>query len=139
MLSQIKHIQSSNIHNLAHILDTCSLIFNSCALSKVYNPHRVTATTRAREGSPKEHRDKQKCPSETHSVTYVPGLSTLSNLSCIVAQLPPSSHPSSLTSVSLVPALHLFPPSIPFWLYGTHPFFAQSKLTYMVNMFNIVQ
>ena len=36
---------------------------------------------------------------------------------------PPSHHPSSLTSVSLVPALHLLPPSTPFWPYGTYPFF----------------
>ena len=32
-------------------------------------------------------------------------------------------NPSSLISVSLVPDLHLLPPSAPFWPYGTHPFF----------------
>ena len=62
----------------------------------------------------------QKWPCETHSVTYVPGLSTLSDLTSIDAQpppsflccpRPPSHHPSSLTSVSLVPALHLLPHS----------------------------
>ena len=37
-------------------------------------------TTRTREGGPKQHRDKQKWPRETHSVTYIPGLSTLSDL-----------------------------------------------------------
>ena len=31
-LCQITHTQSSNIHSLAHILDTCALIFSSCAL-----------------------------------------------------------------------------------------------------------
>ena len=36
---------------------------------------------------------------------------------------PPSQHPSSITSVFLVPTLHLLPPSTPFWPYGTHPFF----------------
>ena len=40
-------------------------------------------TTRAWEGGSKEHRAKQKWPCETHSVTYVPGLSTLSDLLCI--------------------------------------------------------
>ena len=47
-------------------------------------------TTRAWEGSPKEHSAKQKWLRETHSVTYVPGLSTLSDLSRIVAQPAPS-------------------------------------------------
>ena len=69
-------------------------------------------TTRAWEGGPKEHSAKQKWPRETHSVIYVTGLSTLSGLSRIVAQPPPSflcclrphsPYPSSLTSVSLVP------------------------------------
>ena len=93
-------------------------------------------TTRAREGGPKEHRVKHKWPRETRSVTYVPGLSTLSDLSFIVAQpplsflccpRPPSQNSSSLTSVSLVPALHLLPPSTPFWPYDTHPFFSHAQ------------
>ena len=59
--------------------------------------------------------------------------STVSDLSRIDAQpppsflccpRPPSRHPSSPTSVSLVPALHLLPPSTPFWPYDTHPFFS---------------
>ena len=41
--------------------------------------------------------------------------------------MPPSHHPRSLTSVSLVPALHLLLPSTPFWPYGTHPFFPHSQ------------
>ena len=40
---------------------------------------------------------------------------------------PPPHHPSSLTSVSLVPDLHLLPPSTPFWPYGTHPFFPHAQ------------
>ena len=77
-------------------------------------------TTRAREAGTKEHRAKQKWPRETHSVTYVLGLSNLSNLSRIDVQpppsflccpRPPSHHPSILTSVSLVPALHLLMPN----------------------------
>ena len=94
-------------------------------------PHHVTAS----HSSPGyNHQSKgrrsertqgkaSKCPRETHFVTYASGLPTLSYLSHIVAQpppsflccsRPPSHHPSSLTSVSLIPALHLLPPSTPF-------------------------
>ena len=136
--------QSSNIHPLAHILDICALIFSSCALFTVY-PNRImkrhptplqVITTIAWEGGPKEHRAKQNWPRETHSVTYVPGLSTLFGLSRIDAQhpqsflscpRPPTHHPSRLTSVSLVPTLHLLPPSTPFWSYDTHPFFPHAQ------------
>ena len=96
MSSQINTHTIINIHPLAHILDICTLIFSGCVLFTVYpngimlrhptNPQVVT--TRAWEGGPKEHRAKQKWPHETHSVTYVPGLSTLSDLLCIVAQPP---------------------------------------------------
>ena len=73
------------IHPLAHILDTWALIFSSCPLLTVY-PNRImqrhpsplhVITTRAWEGGLKEHSAKQKWLRETHSVTYVPGLSTL--------------------------------------------------------------
>ena len=40
---------------------------------------------------------------------------------------PPSHHPSSLTSVSLVPGLHWLRPSLPFWPYGTHSLFPHSQ------------
>ena len=85
-------------------------------------------TTRAREGGPKEHRTKQKWQRATHSVTCVSGLSTLFDLSRIDPQPPPSfhccpitpsHHPSSLTSVFLVPALHLHQPSTFLMPYGT--------------------
>ena len=65
-------------------------------------------TTRSREGGPKEHRAKQKWPRETQSVTCAPRLSTLSYISRIVAQpppsfiycpRPPSHHPSNQTSI----------------------------------------
>ena len=97
MSSQITHTQSSSIHSLVHILDTYSFIFSICALSTA-SPNRImywhpsplqVITTRAREGSSKEHRAKQKRMHETHSVTYVPGLSTLFYLLHIVAQPPP--------------------------------------------------
>ena len=94
---------------------------------------------------------KQKWPCETHSDTYVLGLSTLSDLMCIDAQpplpflccpRPPSHHPSSLTSVSLIPTLHLLSPSILFWPYDTHPFFPHaqtisilSDLLYLLTLF----
>ena len=106
-----------NILPLAHILDICALIFSSCASFTVdpthimqWHPtplHVITAS--AWEGGPKEHRAKQKWSRETHSVTYVPGLSIVSDLSRVVAQPQPSflccprlpsHHPSSLTSVS---------------------------------------
>ena len=67
-----------------------------------------------------------------HLYTTSPGLSTISDLSWIDAQPPPSflccprpssRRPSSLTSVTLVPTLHLLPPSTPFRSYGTHPFY----------------
>ena len=133
-----------NIHPIAHILDICDLIFSSCSLSTVYanrimqrhpTPLQVI-TPRARKGGPKEHRTKLNWRRETHSVTYVPGLSTLSDLSRIEAQpppsflccpRPPSHHPSSRTSVSLILALHLLPLSTPFWPYDTHPFFPHAQ------------
>ena len=86
------HIKSDNthtiinIHHLAHILDICALIFSSSALFAVSSNHIIwrhptplqVITTRARVGGPKEHRAKQNWPLETHSVTYVPGLTTVS-------------------------------------------------------------
>ena len=47
--------------------------------------------------------------------------------SFICCPRPPSHHPSSITSVSIVPALHLLPLSIPFWPYDNHPFFPHAK------------
>ena len=124
MSSRIKHTVIT-IHPLAHILDTWALIFSSCALFTVH-PNRISLplhviTTRAREGSPKEHSAKQKWPRETRLVSYVPGLSTLFDLPRIVAQPSPSflccpsHHPSSLTSVSLVPVPHWLRPSTLFF------------------------
>ena len=39
----------------------------------------------------------------------------------------PAHNPSSQTSVSFVPALHLLPTSTPFWPYDTHPFFPHAQ------------
>ena len=83
MSSQITHTQSSNTHPLAHITDTCPFIFSSCTIFTVY-PNRIIfrhpsllqmKTTRPWEGGLKEQMAKHEWPSETHSVTYVPGLS----------------------------------------------------------------
>ena len=67
----------------------------------------------------------------THSVTYIPGLSSPSDLSesirasTVFPLLPTATLIlwTILTSVSLAPAIHLLPPSTPFWPYGTPPFF----------------
>ena len=112
-------------------------MFSSCSLSSLSQPHHVTASHpspvenhQSNGGQSERQRAKKKWLCETHSVTYV--LGTFSNLLRIDEQPPPSflccprlasHHPSSLTSVSIVLALHLLPPSTPFWPYGTHPFF----------------
>ena len=82
----------------------------------------------------KEQRGQAKMAtwnSFSYIIMYQLGLSTLSDLSRLDLQPPPSflycarphsHHPSSLTSVSLLPALQLLPPSAPFWPYGTPPF-----------------
>ena len=141
MSSQITHTQSSIRHPLAHILDNCSFIFSSCTIFTLYpncilyrypTPLLVIIII-AREGSPKEHRAKQKWPRETQSVTYAPGLSTHSNLSCIFVQpppsfpccpRPPSHYPSKPQSTS-------HPPSNYFC--HQHPFFPYAQ-TYPENI-----
>ena len=66
----------------------------------------------------------------------VPGLSTFSDLRALTRNLHRHSsavqghlqhHPSSLTSISLVVAIHLLPPSTPFWPYATHTFFPHAQ------------
>ena len=44
-----------------------------------FSLHSMASPRKAREGGPKEHRAKQKWPREANSVTYAPGLSTLSH------------------------------------------------------------
>ena len=87
-------------------------------------------------GRPKDHKAKQKCLHKTNSNTHVPGLCTFSYLSRIAAQPQPSflcfsrtppHQPSSPTSVYLVPALYVHPPSTPFLPFGTHPFFPDAN------------
>ena len=86
-LHQGEVVMSSQItHHLAHILDTCALIFCSCAHFTVY-PNRITQrhptsvqviTTRARKSGSKEYRAEQKWPHP--SVICSPGLSTIFHL-----------------------------------------------------------
>ena len=110
MSSQITLTQASNIHLVTHILEICFLISSCCVLFSVY-PNRIMSrhptplqviTTRAREGGPKEHMAKQKWPLETHSLTFAPGLSTLSYLSRIVSQSQPS---FSVSKATLIPSI----------------------------------
>ena len=79
MSSQITHTQLSNIHSLAHILDICSLMFNSCVLFSLFQRHHVTASHpcpsdhhQRWEGSPKDHSSKQKWASTRtlHSLQF---------------------------------------------------------------------
>ena len=93
-------------------------------------------------GRAEKHRAKQKWPRETYSVIYVPGLSTLSDLSRIDARPPPSffccprptsHHPSTPTSFSLGSALHLLRPSTPFWPYGINPLFPHAQTISIIS------
>ena len=144
------HVKSDNthtiitIHPLAHILNICALIFSSCALFTVILTASCNGITPLPRWPPEHGRAVRKNTGTgkngsvklIHLHTYVPGLFTLSDLSRIDAQpppsfvcclRPPSHHPSSLTSVSLVPDIHLLSSSTPFWPFGTHPFFPHAK------------
>ena len=118
MWSQITH--TINIHPLAKTLDTWALIFSSCGLLQFIPtgscngipPLSRWYITGAYESGPKQHRAKQKWPRE--KLSYICSR-TLHSFRSIVAQSPPSflccprppsHHPSSITSVYLVPALN---------------------------------
>ena len=94
-------------------------------------------TNRAREGGPKEHGQAKMaawnwcsyiCTRALHSFlcfTHCRAASAVIPLD--TRPRPPSHHPSSLTSVYLIPDLDLLLPSTPFWPYGTHPCFPHAK------------
>ena len=140
MSSQITHTPHNHQHTPCSTY-TYHLRFNfsSCALFTVHLTPLQVITIRAWEGCPKEHRAKQKWPNKTHSVTYVPGLSTLFYHLSIVTQPPPSflccpSLKATFTSsiqpnlvVSLIFTTPLLLPSTPFWTYSTYPFFPHAK------------
>ena len=133
MSSQIKLTHSHQDRPISPYTGHLSFDFQSLrpfqSLSQLHPSPLHVITTRAWEGGPKEHRAKQKWPRETHSVTYVPGLSTLCSLLLIAAQpppsllccpMPPSHHPSNPTQVSHLPVPHRkLRPSTSFWRYGT--------------------
>ena len=130
------HFKSDNTHTitdkhaLAHILDTCAVRFDFQLLRPFYSlsqPHHVTASnpfpgdsyhsTGGRSKRTMGQANMATINSFSHTCTRV---STLSDLSRIVSQpppsllccpSPPSQHPYSLTLVSLVPVLHLLLPS----------------------------
>ena len=64
------------------------------------------------------------CTGVLHSFTHCRAERPQSFLCCTP---PPSQHRFSLTSVYLVPAIHLLPPSTHFWPYGNHPFFPHAQ------------
>ena len=118
MSSQITHTQSSTYTPQPIYLTSVQQL---CHFYSLTQPHHVTASHpypgENHQGGLKEHRAKQKWQHETHSVTYVPGLSTLFDLSRIDVQppplffccpKPPPHHPSSLTWVYLVPLSNYF-------------------------------
>ena len=87
------------------------MIFSSCAFYSLSQPHRVTASHHSPGHNhqstgerSEEHRAKQKWRRETHSVTYVPGLSTLSDLSRIDVQ-PPCTVIPLLPKATLTPCI----------------------------------
>ena len=121
-----------NIHPLARILDICALIFSIVEPSLQLIPTASCNCIRplSRWWPPEHGRVTRKNtgPSKNGRVKLIQlhmyyGLSTLSDLLGIDAQKPPSflccprppssHHPSSLTSVPIVPVLHWLPPSTP--------------------------
>ena len=133
------HVESDNthtiinIHPLAHLLDICSLIFSSLRpFYSLSQPHHITAY----HPSPGDNNQSTGGRSERtlgpgkmaawNSFSYISTRALHSFRSfahCRVAfTVIPLLHkatftPYNLTLVSLVPALHLLPPSTPFWPY----------------------
>ena len=74
------HVKSDNTHTiittpLSHILDTCPLIFSIPTASYVTASHLSPGDNHQSTGGQSERTQCQaKWPSETHSVTYAPGL-----------------------------------------------------------------
>ena len=114
------HMHNHQTFGYQHKYQAPVLDISSCTLLTVSQPHHVPASHPSpgdnnHSAVRKNTGTKQKWLHETQSSTYVPGLSTPSNLSRIESQFPPSSlcwtRPSShhfpnLTSVYPVPDLH---------------------------------
>ena len=122
MSSQITHTQSSTYTHNAYRWHLC---LDSCVLLTVYpngimqrhpTPLQVI-TTRARKGGPEEYRAKQKWPRETHCYIRTRALHSFQSFAhwraafTVIPLLPKATFTQSisLSSVSLVPALHLLP------------------------------
>ena len=149
-LVTFSYFESVNTHAitkhrpLAQIFDTCALIFSSSSFSQftptayhVAASHPSPGDNHQRTWGRSERTRGQAKMAGWNSICFICTRALHSFISFAHCRLsstviprfprPPSHHPSSLTSVSLVPALHLLPPSTPFWQYGTHPFFHMPK------------
>ena len=139
MPNQLMHTHLANIHPSTHKIGTCTLIFSrwisftllqfTPLFYSLPQPHHVMASHSSLGDKPLEH---VACcikkfwsfwsGHETQSSTYATGLSTpylwliamQPPLSTVFCPRAPSHHPSNLTSVYHVPALH-FLPSPSFW------------------------
>ena len=123
MLSKIMQAQLSNIHPLALILHTCPLISVVASFFSV-NPNHIiqqhpTKLQVISHQSVRERSERIPERSKNGSVrfnqrhlhpgsTLLPIFFLLSSLWC---PRPHSHHPSNLTSVYVIPLLHLHPPS----------------------------
>ena len=141
MSSQITHTHTIiNIHHLAHILDICALIFSSCSLFTVY-PNRISIPTASvSQPQPPEHGRtvRKNTLKELIQLHIYKGSLLFPIFRALTRSLQRRSsvaqghlhtiHPATPSiqphhPSSLVPALHLPPPSKPIWPYGTHPSF----------------
>ena len=124
MPSQITrtHTQSSNIHSLAHILDSCAFIFSSCDLFTVYvttlhpspgDNHQTAGLYERTQGQAKMAAWNSICYICNWALHFFLPIAHCRAASTFIPLLPRrvSDHTSSLTSVYLVPVLHLFLPS----------------------------
>ena len=130
MSSQITHAQSTNIHPLAHTLGTFSLIScSSCALFTVYHqPNHVTTShplkvisyqsAGVRSEMTQEPAKISMTQEPLLSILYMSTIALQSVISFLISRslnrhhssicpTPSSRHPSNITSVYPVPALHL--------------------------------
>ena len=144
--SQITHTQSSNIHPLAHILDTYPLMFSSSMYSfhSLSQQHHVTASHPSPVITPEHGRAVRKNtgPSKNGSVKLIqlymyqgsPLFSILRALSRIIHVIPLLHKATFNQSVQPNIGLprtrpHLLPSSTPFRPCGTRPFFQHAQTT----------
>ena len=134
----------NNIHPLAHILDICPLIFSHYALFTVYP---TGGRFERKNGQAKMVAWNSFCYMCTNALHSFRSFVHWRAASTVIYLLPKATFTLSIqriTSVSLIPALHLLPPSASFWPFGTHPFFPHpqtisnlSDLVYISNSLSI--